>query len=204
MPDPSKGAGGAPPERGWSREIRARLAGLALDASREAEIVEELTQHLEEEYDERRRAGASPEDARRLALQELLGPESLAGYMRPLRQSHAPAPIQPGSPRRSLLRDLAQDLGIDRRFGLRRGGGLVTAAAEHPSAEGEEQDGEEGWARRPSPARLPAHGPRLGQVAGIEGVWSHAGIALPVRRDASSPTAGSQRTTGHAKRCFDH
>ena len=30
--------------------------------------------------------------------------------MRPLRQANAPAPLQPGAPRRSLLRDLAQDL----------------------------------------------------------------------------------------------
>jgi len=87
------------PEISWTSEIRARLSSLALDAGREAEIVEELSQHLQEEYDELRRDGAAHEDARRLAMQELLGPEALAARMRPLRQSHAPNRSQPGTPR---------------------------------------------------------------------------------------------------------
>ena len=112
MPDRSRSTGtrGTQSRGEWSGEIRTRLAALALDAAREAEIVEELSQHLEEEYEELRAGGAGHEDARRLAMQELLGPEALAAYMRPLKQAHAPAPVQPGSPRRSLLRDLLQDL----------------------------------------------------------------------------------------------
>ena len=94
----------------WQGEIRARLSSLALDSAREAEIVEELSQHLQEEYEELRRAGATAEDARRLAMEELLGAEALAARMRPLRQAHAPVRVQPGGPRRSLLHDFAQDL----------------------------------------------------------------------------------------------
>ena len=105
-------------DRFWAGEIRARLSPLKLDAAREAEIVEELSQHLEEEYEALRRGGAADEDARRLAARELLGPEALAAYMKPLRQAHAPAPLQPGTPRRSLLRDLAQDVGY--AFGMLR------------------------------------------------------------------------------------
>jgi len=94
----------------WTAHIRARLAPLNLHPTREAEIVDELSQHLELEYEELRRGGATDENARRLAMDELLGPEALAAYMRPLRQAHVSPPVQPGGPRRSLLHDLAQDL----------------------------------------------------------------------------------------------
>lgn len=36
----------------WNNEIRRRLAGLHLAPAREAEIVEEWAQHLEESYEE--------------------------------------------------------------------------------------------------------------------------------------------------------
>ena len=62
----------------WTSHIRARLSALHLHPTREAEIVEELSQHLELEYEELRRGGASDEDARRLAMDELLGAEALA------------------------------------------------------------------------------------------------------------------------------
>ena len=93
-----------------AREIRARLAALRLDPAREAEIVEELSQHLTEEYENLRRGGRSEAEARRLAMNELLGPEALSSYMRPLRQARAPEPIQPGGPRRSLVGDFAHDV----------------------------------------------------------------------------------------------
>ena len=34
----------------WSREIRAAIASLNLDPAREAEVVEELSQHLRDRY----------------------------------------------------------------------------------------------------------------------------------------------------------
>ncbi len=134
MPDAAGASGARQPAstREWGREIRARLGALSLSATREAEVVEELSQHLEEEYDQRRRAGASDEEACRLAMDELLGPEALARYMRPLRQAHAPGPIAPGSPRRSLTSDLAQDLryaiGILRRQPAFAAGAILTLA----------------------------------------------------------------------------
>jgi putative ABC transport system permease protein len=111
----------------WNHELRARLAPLKLHPTREAEIVDELSQHLDLQYEELRRGGASEIDARRTAVDELLGPEALAAYMRPLRQVNPPAPVTPGGPRRSLLRDLAQDL----RYALgsfRRQPGLAAGA----------------------------------------------------------------------------
>jgi putative ABC transport system permease protein len=113
MRDPSAGAGAPRTDarRDWPGEIRARLAALHLSPTREAEVVEELSQHLEDEYQELRQSGTSDADARRTAIDELLGgPEALAAYMRPLRQANAPAPLAPGAPRRSLASDLAQDV----------------------------------------------------------------------------------------------
>lgn len=55
----------------WGKEIRKRLAGLKLEPTREAEIVEELAQHLEERCSELIAAGPSDGEASRVALAEL-------------------------------------------------------------------------------------------------------------------------------------
>ena len=55
----------------WSDDLRARLADLRLSPAREVEIVEELSQHLDDRYEELRAAGSSDADARRLAIEEL-------------------------------------------------------------------------------------------------------------------------------------
>ena len=46
-------------ERGWTEELRARLASLRLSPAREAEIIEELSQHLDQRYEELRVGGAT-------------------------------------------------------------------------------------------------------------------------------------------------
>ena len=94
----------------WTEPLRARLAELRLGPEREAEIVEELSQHLDQRYEELRQTGSREADARCLVAEELLDPQALARYMRPLRQAHAPAPIVPGVPRGSLRESLWQDL----------------------------------------------------------------------------------------------
>jgi predicted permease len=94
----------------WKSHIRTRLASLSLSPTREAEIVEELSQHLDERYEELRAQGTSDAEARRLALEELRDHETLARYMRPLRQAHVPTPITPGAPARFLPGDLWQDI----------------------------------------------------------------------------------------------
>ena len=98
------------PSNDWVSHLRRQLAELRLDAAREAEIIEELSQHLDARFDELRDSGASEADARRLAREELLEPDTLAAYMKPLRQANVRAPITPGVPRRFILSDLWQDL----------------------------------------------------------------------------------------------
>jgi putative ABC transport system permease protein len=55
----------------WQDDIRRRLSDANLDPGREAEIAQELEQHLDDRYDELRAMGHSDDDARRTALDEL-------------------------------------------------------------------------------------------------------------------------------------
>jgi putative ABC transport system permease protein len=57
----------------WEEEITRRLRSLRLEPAREAEIVEEVSQHLEDRYEELLAGGATDEEARHLALGELKG-----------------------------------------------------------------------------------------------------------------------------------
>ncbi len=62
----------------WTNPIRRRLQGLQLSAAREREIVDELSQHLQDRYEELRAGGATDEAARREAWSELEAPDFLA------------------------------------------------------------------------------------------------------------------------------
>jgi predicted permease len=99
----------------WKEEIRRRLANVGLEPTREAEIVEELAQHLEDRYSELLAGAATDEQAYRAALAELSESELLA---RELRQVERPAMQQPvvlGARRKNMIGDMWQDL----RYGLR-------------------------------------------------------------------------------------
>ena len=93
----------------WTDHVRPRLAPLRLSPAREAEIVEELSQHLEQRYEELLAKEHSIEQATRLAIEELLEPDALANHMRTLRQVHVPPPIALGAPKSALVHDLGQD-----------------------------------------------------------------------------------------------
>ena len=108
--------------RDFAPDLRARLAPLRLAPAREAEIIEELSQHLEQRYEDLRRTGVADEDAHRLALDELRGSDALARHMRPLRQAHVAPPIEPGSPARAFTADIRQDLRYACRMLLKQPG----------------------------------------------------------------------------------
>ncbi|MGH9396452.1 MAG: ADOP family duplicated permease [Terriglobia bacterium] len=101
----------------WKHEITKRLSGLKLEPAREAEIVEELSQHLEDRYQELLVSGIPAETAYRTALEELTGTNLLAEELQ--RVEH-PVTQQPvvlgGGSRKNFLADLWQDL----RYGLRQ------------------------------------------------------------------------------------
>ena len=87
-----------------------RLAPLALKPEREADIVDEISQHLAERYREAASAGASPDEATRVALAEFRAGNVLAQRIAALRQAHAPAAVTAGASTGRLFADLRQDL----------------------------------------------------------------------------------------------
>ncbi len=99
----------------WSRPIRERLAGARLEPAREASVVEELAQHLDDRYAELLAGGASPEAAYRATLGELAGPEFAADLLRTLPRPGVPR-TPPPEESAGLLSGLANDL----RYGARR------------------------------------------------------------------------------------
>jgi putative ABC transport system permease protein len=100
----------------WKSEIRQRLAKLKLEPTREAAIIEELSQHLADCYAELLSSGATEAEAERQTLAELSGSEMLARELRLVERQCNTAPIVPGTNRRSnMIASIWQDL----RFGAR-------------------------------------------------------------------------------------
>src|SRR2546422_5301595 len=100
----------------WKQEIIKRLEGLKLEPTREAEIVEELAQHLEDRYNELVAAGANKERASRAAFAELSESELLQRELRRVEKQIRSEPFVLGTNRRTnMFSDLWQDL----RFGAR-------------------------------------------------------------------------------------
>ncbi|HLW51976.1 MAG TPA: ABC transporter permease [Candidatus Angelobacter sp.] len=103
----------------WKEIVRERLAALRLEPSREAALIEELSQHLRDTYAELLAQGVADEEAARETLLELNDIRLLAEELR-----NAKSPLPSGDPRlygttnatwSSALFGLWQDF----RFGLR-------------------------------------------------------------------------------------
>ena len=94
----------------WKPHIRSRLASLRLSPTREDEIVEELSQHLEDRWQELVAGGTAEDEATRLALAGFRDGNLLARQLLTLRQARAPVPLTPGFPAGHLSADLWQDL----------------------------------------------------------------------------------------------
>ncbi|HJQ25491.1 MAG TPA: ABC transporter permease [Blastocatellia bacterium] len=99
----------------WRDEIRQRLAGLKLEPTREAEIIEELSQHLDDRYAELCHAGASDEAAYQAALAELSTSDILQRELRRVEQTMSREAVVLGAGRRKVMENILQDV----RYGLR-------------------------------------------------------------------------------------
>jgi putative ABC transport system permease protein len=100
----------------WKDEVGRKLSGLRLSPTRESEIVEELSQHLEDRYEQALRGGATREEAYRAALQELTGSDLLAQGLGRVERPARLEPVVPGTPRRfGMFGDFSHDV----RYGVR-------------------------------------------------------------------------------------
>jgi predicted permease len=112
----------------WKEEITRRLQSLKLVPAREAEILEEVTQHLEDRYQELLASGATEEEARRVALGELNDKNLLA---RGLRQAEQEAPresiVLGSSGGHNFVATIWQDIGYGFRQYRRNPGFTIVA-----------------------------------------------------------------------------
>ena len=93
----------------WKEEVRRRLSRLNLEPAHEAEIVEELAQHLDDVYDRALKAGATEAEAKQAALRELADTDLMQREM--LRsQNRAKEPPVAGGGRTNVLADFWNDL----------------------------------------------------------------------------------------------
>lgn len=100
----------------FKEEIRKRLGGLSLSPPRESEIVEELSQHLEDQYEQSLNRGASEEEAHQAVLRELDENELLAPALKRIERRAPQNPVVLGTEgKTNMIGDLWQDL----RYGLR-------------------------------------------------------------------------------------
>jgi putative ABC transport system permease protein len=91
-------------------EIRQRLAELRLDPTREAQIVDEMAQHLEDRYDELRRRGESEHAAAAVTLEELNEMDVLEAELRPDCNRAAVSEITLGRARGRFLESFFHDV----------------------------------------------------------------------------------------------
>jgi predicted permease len=96
--------------RDWRAEIAERLASLRLAPEEEADLADELAQHLEDRFRELRVRGESEASARRAVLEELDGEGNLAARLQDVVRRGVPSAAIGTPARGSILAQLRQDI----------------------------------------------------------------------------------------------
>ena len=99
----------------FKEELRKQLAKLRLAPTRENEIVEELSQHLEDQYEQLLTRSASENEAYQATLRGLAESDLLARELKQIERRVQQETVVAGRERANLLGDLWQDL----HYGLR-------------------------------------------------------------------------------------
>jgi predicted permease len=94
----------------WKKEILERLPRRGLSPEREMDVIRELAQHLDDRYEELRSGGATDEEARLAALEELGVGENLAEGLWEVERAAKPEPTVLVDGRNNMLANLWQDL----------------------------------------------------------------------------------------------
>ena len=94
----------------WRDEVRKRLSRLKLEPAHEAEIVEELAQHLDDVYQRLLKSGATEKEAKSSALNELATDDLLQKEMRRSQTTFKESPVAGGPAKTNVLADLLHDL----------------------------------------------------------------------------------------------
>ena len=100
----------------WKEEITRQLAGLNLLPAREAEIVEEVEQHLDDRYRELLAGGATEDEARRTALGEIGEERLLAKGLESVEHQETREPVVQGAKEKG---NILAGLWRDTRYGVR-------------------------------------------------------------------------------------
>ena len=103
----------------WNEEIRKRLVSLHLQPAQEAEIVEELAQHLDDVYRRSLASGLSEHESTQIALRELADSNLLSNELKRVHKPFHEAPVPGGAGRSNLLTDFFQDLRYAGRMQLK-------------------------------------------------------------------------------------
>ena len=111
----------------WKQEITGRLASLRLQPAQEAEIVEELAQHLDDVYQRSIAKGFSEHESKRIALRELADADVLPSELKRVHKPFHETPVPGGAGRSNLLTDFFQDLRYAGRMQLKNPGFTVVA-----------------------------------------------------------------------------
>src|SRR6185503_1841425 len=94
----------------WKAEVRKRLSRLNLEPAHEAEIVEELGQHLDDVYQRSLKGGATVAESKSAALNELATDDLFQKEMRRSQTTFKEFPVAGGPTKSNLIADLLHDL----------------------------------------------------------------------------------------------